>query len=286
MTSKSQNQFVRWLDGNDESPWQSGFQLASTGSSDNQSPRPDRADEESRLFHLQQESEPEQDVPQELMITENNEQHSETMDSDRRFSPEALTLRTRALRIDNEQIQELSDIGMRRGSDTEDPAGVEETESASLSNEGNEGNETASGVLREDMSTDAPSGSSERFQSQISGEDTESTMFDAKTRWAFLDEERRVENGASIGHASQDFESLALDTVHRPEVPPSIMEQISIIASQYTDSLTEEQYQNWLKRPREMQRQSLRAFFDDLAGLGPWFGVKRRMSQEGNVLGL
>ena len=44
-------------------------------------------------------------------------------------------------------------------------------------------------------------------------------------------------------------------------------------------------HQNFLKRPLEEQRQSVRLSLDNLAGLGPWFGVRKRMSQEGNLIG-
>lgn len=258
MSSEQQSQFTRWLDGDDESPWQSGFQIANIDSSDIQSPRPDRADKESRLFRLQQELRLERHVPEELMSMEDTTQQSEAMGRDGRVFPEARTLGIGAWETGDET----------RGSDpTENSASLDETGRDSLSSE-EDGN--ASTILREDASTEVPSGSSERLQSQISGDDTESTRYDAKTRWAFLDEERRDENEGNAQDTSQDVESLALDTVQRPEVPPSIMEQIRIIASQYPDSLTEEQYQNFLKHPRETQRQSLRVFFDNLAGLGPW----------------
>lgn len=284
MCPKSQTQFARWLDGSDESPWQSGFELRSTAPPHVQSFEPGLEDEMSPLVRLQTEMGPEQDISQELVMAEDNSPQVGRMESDRSVQSEVRTLETRTLRTDNEQPLELSGLELRHGSNAgENSATVDETEGGSLNNERDEG---VSNIPPDDLSTEVPSSSSEKFHSQISSNDTESTKLDTKTRWAFLDEERRNDSDMNAEDASQGLENLALDMIRRPEVAPSIMEQISIISSQHLGSLTEEQYQNFLKHPRERQKQSLQVFLDNLAGLGPWFGARKRMSQEENLIGV
>ena len=223
----------------------------------------------------------EEDMLQDPEMAEGDQNRNESMANGSGFR----TTGIRSLSLENERLQEPANIEPRLNFGVpEDSIGINETHGDAILN--NEPEDTASTMLLDDLSTEIPSASSQRIHSQISGDETDSTRLDAKTRWAFLDEDRRDDSDANAELASHDFEDLALDTVQRPEVPPSIMEQVNIIASQHPESLTEEQYQNFLKHPRERQRQSVRVVLNNLAGLGPWFGVKRRMSQEENMIGV
>ena len=119
-----------------------------------------------------------------------------------------------------------------------------------------------------------------------SGSGTESTRLDTKSRWAFLDESRREVVDPSDRSDPEDLPypyqpELALDMMQSPEVPPSLMEQISIIGSQRPTTLSDDQaLEDFLRKPRHEQRRSLGIFIDFLESQGPWFGVKRRVSQE------
>ena len=72
--------------------------------------------------------------------------------------------------------------------------------------------------------------------------------------------------------------ALAFDTVQCHLVPPSIFEQARIIARQNPNS--EKEYQEFLRQPPEIQQRELKACLDCLTFVGPWFGVRRRASQD------
>ncbi len=177
----------------------------------------------------------------------------------------------------------------RAESDVEIGAGQVLDIGTSLSLRSEEQAERTSDRLSEDSSTQIRSASSELRSGIHHGDgsesDTESTRLDAKTRWAFLDESQQEvddlnEEAATEGLQGPGQPELAFSSMQNPDVPPSIMEQVSIIARQRPDSLTDEEYQDFLKKPLDEQRRSLKIFFDFLESQGPWYGVKRRVSQE------
>ena len=72
--------------------------------------------------------------------------------------------------------------------------------------------------------------------------------------------------------------ALAFETLQSPLVPPSIFEQARIIARQNPNS--EKECEEFLRQPPEIQQRELKACLDCLTFVGPWFGVRRRASQD------
>ena len=95
-----------------------------------------------------------------------------------------------------------------------------------------------------------------------------------------LVEAERVVSPAEVQNAfpPADVGGLAFETLQCPLVPPSIFEQARIIAGQNPNS--EKEYQEFLQQPLEIQQRELKAFLDCMTFVGPWFGVKRRVSQD------
>lgn len=75
-----------------------------------------------------------------------------------------------------------------------------------------------------------------------------------------------------------NFGAFAFEKLQSPVVPPSIFEQARIIAGQNPNS--EREYQEFLQKPPEIQERELKACLDCLTFVGPWFGVRRRASQD------
>ena len=90
-------------------------------------------------------------------------------------------------------------------------------------------------------------------------------------RVVFPSETRNTTPPANVG-------ALAFETLQCPLVPPSIFEQARIIAGQNPNA--EKEYQEFLRQTPEIQERELKALLDCLTFVGPWFGVRRRASQD------
>lgn len=122
------------------------------------------------------------------------------------------------------------------------------------------------------------------YDGAMTGSETVSTMVDIEKMWARRDDEEEVEESADFlsGFPGQELGDVAFSQEPDVHVPPSLFEQISIIARQTPDEevIGEEEMQQFLQQPEQVQRKQLKVFYDCLANFGPDFGVTRRLSQE------
>lgn len=111
---------------------------------------------------------------------------------------------------------------------------------------------------------------------------TSMTMLEGmQTREDILEEEQPLAPSLEAqGLPSQNLAGAVFGNISRPAVPPSVIQQACIIARRSSCVLAEAQFQAFECQPLEVQRQSIRIFFENLASRGPEFGVTRRLSQE------
>ena len=270
-------QFARWLEeGDDGSLWGSGpgLNLSNARLQTSQPPSP-KIEYELIKFEF---SESEQNVKVEILKRTTTQDHT-VSDLDE----QGVEMEERGGElVADEESQQVATEGVTEG-DIESGA-------SQMFDVGTEGQaESTLEIPLDDTDTEVQSVFSDHRPEMPdvdgSGNDTESTRLDAKTRWAFLDESQREEGDMREAVHSEsldlpDQSGLAFTLMQKPEVPPSIMEQVSIIASQRPNSLSDQEYQDFLREPLEEQRRSLRIFLDFLESQGPWYGVKRRLSQE------
>ena len=120
---------------------------------------------------------------------------------------------------------------------------------------------------------------------EIMGSDTISTIVEDKPV-SNADEEYGIDAESETINApmKQALGDVAFSNVLSPELPPSITEQVRIIATQKVPSDADAREQERLRgMPDEYRERRIKIFYEYLAGRGPWFGVTKRMSQE-NIL--
>lgn len=122
------------------------------------------------------------------------------------------------------------------------------------------------------------------YESAMLRSETASTMVDVEKMWMRRDDEDETEDPTDFLNVfpGQDLGVVAFSHEPNVQLPPSIFEQVSIIAEQNPDRelQMEEKIEEFLQQSDDAQEEQLQVFYDCLASYGPWFGVTKRLSQE------